>query len=238
MNMSHQHLTISKPLEAPTTVPIPVGNSEPVKRKRGRPKKNEVNDSVTTSFAPTSLVHSGSTDTVAPATPFPAVDASTSTVKKRGRPRGSINKQRDITEPQDKLTHHVITVKAGECISTKIMALSFDVNSNLCILTANGTISRATLRHPSSGSVTYEGQYDIIALGGSLLLLSDKSGSSHRSGGLNVSLFGPNGLVQGGVTGGLIAASTTQVVLLSFAGKYCSESELVNQATSSSTPLG
>ncbi|KAE9586656.1 putative PPC domain-containing protein [Lupinus albus] len=124
------------------------------------------------------------------------------------------------------------------CISTKIMALSFDVNSNLCILTANGTISRATLRHPSSGSVTYEGQYDIIALGGSLLLLSDKSGSSHRSGGLNVSLFGPNGLVQGGVTGGLIAASTTQVVLLSFAGKYCSESELVNQATSSSTPLG
>ncbi|OIW14768.1 hypothetical protein TanjilG_05389 [Lupinus angustifolius] len=223
--MSHQHLNIFKPLETQN----PVGNSESVKRKRGRPKKNGSNGSITTS----SLGHSGSVDT-----PFTTVADSPSTVKKRGRPRGSINKQRDIKEPEDKSTHHVITVKAGECISTKIMALSFEVNSNLCILTANGTISRATLRHPSSGSVTYEGQYDIITLGGSLLLLSDKSGSSHRSGGLNVSLFGPNGLVQGGVTGGLIAASTTQVVLLSFPGNYCSESELVNQPTSSSAPLG
>ncbi|CAL0326942.1 unnamed protein product [Lupinus luteus] len=249
--MSHQHLNTLKPLEAPTTVPVPLGNLEPVKRKRGRPKKNDQNGSITTtSFAPTSLEHSESADTVPPATPFTTADASTSTVKKRGRPRGSINKQRDIKEPEVKSTHHVITVKAGECIWAKIMALSFDVNSNLCIITANGTISRATLRHPSSGSVTYEvykhpilvmitwGQYDIITLGGSLLLLSDKSGSSHRSGGLNVSLFGPNGLVQGGVTGGLIASSTTQVVLLSFPGNYCSESELVNQPITSSAPLG
>ncbi|CAL0318954.1 unnamed protein product [Lupinus luteus] len=246
----------------------PVGSSEPVKRKRGRPKKNESNGPIasppavmvsaapaavhfgpptasTPPFAP--FAYAAATAPFSPAAPAPApapapaaaaaAPASSVPVKKRGRPRGSVNKQRRVNEtgPEFPLTPHVITVKAGECLATKIVALSLDVRSNVCILSANGAISRVTLRQPSSGSVTYEGRFEILTLGGSLLLY-DNNSPSHRSSGLSVSLSGPDGhVVGGGVMGELIAASAVQVVLLTFPGEYCNVPKLGNQMGNSST---
>ncbi|KAE9609475.1 hypothetical protein Lal_00020570 [Lupinus albus] len=268
-------------MAAPTVAPVPVstvnfngafghghvGSSEPVKRKRGRPKKNESNGPIASPpsvmvtaapavvhFAPPTassspfapFAHAAATAAYAtpfsPAAPAPApapaagAPASTVPVKKRGRPRGSLNKQRRVNEPGPEfpLTPHVITVKAGECLATKIVALSLDVRSNVCILSANGAISRVTLRQPSSGSVTYEGRFEILTLGGSLLLY-DNNGPSHRSSGLSVSLSGPDGhVVGGGIMGELIAASAVQVVLLSFPGEYCNVPKLANQMGNSS----
>ncbi|OIV96263.1 hypothetical protein TanjilG_05103 [Lupinus angustifolius] len=240
----------------------PVGSSEPVKRKRGRPKKIESNGPIAVTAAPAGVhfgppsastapfapfAHAAATAAYAAATtpfspaapasaPAPGAPASTVPVKKRGRPRGSVNKHRRVNEPGPEfpLTPHVITVKAGECLATKIVALSLDVRSNVCILSANGAISRVTLRQPSSGSVTYEGRFEILTLGGSLLLY-DNSGPSHRSSGLSVSLSGPDGhVVGGGVMGELIAASAVQVVLLSFPGEYCNVPKLANQMGNSS----
>lgn len=58
-----------------------------------------------------------------------------------------------------------------------------------------------------------QGRFEILSLGGSVFL--NESGSPHeRSGGLSVSLSGPDGRVLGGgVAGLLIAASPVQVHL-------------------------
>jgi len=98
-------------------------------------------------------------------------------------------------------------------------AMSFSGNGwAVCILTANGAVSNVTLRQgdSSGGTVTYEGSFEILSLAGSYLL-SESSGMSSRTGGLSVSLSGPDGRVLGGaVAGPLTAASPVQVVIGSF----------------------
>ncbi|KHN33771.1 Putative DNA-binding protein ESCAROLA [Glycine soja] len=145
--------------------------------------------------------------------------ASAGTVKRRGRPRGSVNKNKKnnsskYSGPGSWFTPHVITVKAGEDLSARIMTISQSSSRNICILTANGAISNVTLRQPASsgGTVTYEGRFEILSLGGSFFLAG-----TERAGGLSVSLSGPDGRVLGGgVAGLLVAASPVQIVLASF----------------------
>nr|CAB3481417.1 unnamed protein product [Digitaria exilis] len=86
------------------------------------------------------------------------------------------------------------------------------------ISTSNGAISNVTLRQTatSGGTVTYEGRFEILSLSGSFLLI-ENGGQRSRTGGLSVSLAGPDGrLLGGGVAGLLIAASPIQIVLGSF----------------------
>ncbi|KAH0857216.1 hypothetical protein HID58_085477 [Brassica napus] len=64
-------------------------------------------------------------------------------------------------------------------------------------------------------SLTYEGRFEILSLGGSYLV-NEEGGSKSRTGGLSVSLSGPEGHVIGGGIGMLIAASLVQVVACSF----------------------
>ncbi|XP_019414658.1 PREDICTED: AT-hook motif nuclear-localized protein 7-like [Lupinus angustifolius] len=140
-------------------------------------------------------------------------------------------------EPGSSMATHVMIVNVGECISTEILALSRDLGRNICVLTANGEISRVKLRLPSNEHVTYEGGFVIQSLGGSLVLFDGGSGPSGRSGGLTVSFFGPSGhLVGGAVAGEMIAASTVQVVLLSFPGEFGNASKEPNKTGNSSAP--
>ncbi|XP_020265413.1 AT-hook motif nuclear-localized protein 10-like [Asparagus officinalis] len=135
-------------------------------------------------------------------------------------------------------TPHVITVKAGEDVYSKIMSFSQHGPRAVCILSANGAISNVTLRQAatSGGTVTYEGRFEILSLSGSFLL-SDNGGQRSRTGGLSVSLAGPDGRVLGGGVAGLLtAASPLQVVVGSFIADGPKESRPMSAADQSAAP--
>ncbi|XP_018454477.1 AT-hook motif nuclear-localized protein 6 isoform X1 [Raphanus sativus] len=114
-------------------------------------------------------------------------------------------------------TTHQFTVNAGEDVTMKVMPYSQGSRA-ICILSATGTISNVTLRQPttSGGTLTYEGRFDILSLSGSFIP-TENGGTKGRSGGMSISLAGPNGkIVGGGLAGMLIAASPVQVIMGSF----------------------
>ncbi|XP_031473470.1 AT-hook motif nuclear-localized protein 10 [Nymphaea colorata] len=184
----------------------------PVKRKRGRPRKYGPDGTMALALTPVSSLPGGYSSAANPTSP---------TAKKaRGRPPGSGKKQQlaALGSPGTGFMPHVITVKAGEDVASKIMSFSQQGPRAVCILSANGAISNVTLRQPatSGGTVTYEGRFEILSLSGSFLL-SESGGQRSRTGGLSVSLAGPDGRVLGGgVAGLLMAASPVQVVVGSF----------------------
>lgn len=188
---------------APSAVP----QGEPVRRKRGRPRKYGHDGKVSLALTPTS------------STPPPTQK------RGRGRPPGTGRKQQLASiggwlssSAGFGFTPHVINISVGEDIATKIMSFSQQGPRAVCVLSANGAISTVTLRQPlsSGGTVTYEGRFEILCLSGSYLL-SANGGSHSRTGGLSVSLASPDGRVIGGGVGGvLIAASPVQVIVGSF----------------------
>lgn len=202
---------------------------EPARKKRGRPRKYSPSPdgNIALALAPAPVSTGGSAASggghlessndggSAGATGTPGTDPSAK--KHRGRPPGSGKRQLDaLGAPGVGFTPHVITVKAGEDIASKITAFSQQGPRTICILSANGAISNVTLRQPamSGGSVTYEGRFEIISLSGSFLLADS---NSNRSSGLSVSLAGSDGRVLGGgVAGSLVAATPVQVVVGSF----------------------
>ncbi|XP_054794240.1 AT-hook motif nuclear-localized protein 10-like [Prosopis cineraria] len=189
--------------------------SEPLKRKRGRPRKYGPDGAMALVSEPKPLAVSVNQSSGGPASP-----TSTSLKKVRGRPPGSSKKQQSEVLGSAGLgfTPHVITVKAGEDVSSKIMSFSQHGPRAVCILSANGAISNVTLRQAatSGGTVTYEGRFEILSLSGSFLL-SEYGSQRSRTGGLSVSLSGPDGRVLGGGVAGLLtAASPVQVVVGSF----------------------
>lgn len=256
---------------------INVGGSggDPMKRKRGRPRKYGPDGtmalaiaSAPQSVAVTQLTSSGLSSPPAQAqvqplvpTPSPGSDVgvagpavalggsvSPSGVKKaRGRPPGSSKKQQldALGSAGIGFTPHVITVKAGEDVSSKIMSFSQHGSRAVCILSANGAISNVTLRQQSTsgGTVTYEGRFEILALSGSYLP-SENGGQRSRTGGLSVCLSGPDGRVLGGsVAGLLMAAAPVQVVVSSFIADGRKVSKSANHmepssATSKLPPTG
>ncbi|CAK9150212.1 unnamed protein product [Ilex paraguariensis] len=103
-------------------------------------------------------------------------------------------------------------------VLAKLMTFSQNTTRAVCILSANGAISNVTLRQASTsgGTVTYEGRFEILSLSGSFLL-TESGGQRSRTGGLSVSLAGPDGRVLGGGVAGLLtAAAPVQVVVGSF----------------------
>lgn len=203
------------------------GLGEQIKKKRGRPRKYSTDGSMAlalTTVSPTSTTSPGSTmfSSQSGGQPNAGFSISGDPMKKgRGRPPGSSGKKQQILALGSAGTGfipHVITVKAGEDVSSKIMSLSQNGPRAICILSANGAISNVTLRQAatSGGTVTYEGRFEILSLSGSFLL-SENGGQRSRTGGLSVSLAGPDGrVVGGGVAGLLTAASPVQVVVGSF----------------------
>ncbi|XP_076891637.1 AT-hook motif nuclear-localized protein 10-like [Bidens hawaiensis] len=173
-----------------------------VKRRRGRPRK--YTPDVSDSPAP---VQAGG-DFVTPAK------------RPRGRPPGSLNKQHTpaLGSPGVGFTPHILDVKDGEDVLAKMMWFSQNSNRALCILSANGAVSNVTLRQSteSGGTVTYEGNFEILSLSGSFMV-SEVDGQRRRTGGISVSLSGPDGRVLGGNVAGLLtAASPVQLIVGSF----------------------
>ncbi|XP_027183174.1 AT-hook motif nuclear-localized protein 10-like [Coffea eugenioides] len=202
-------------------------NIEPAKKKRGRPRKyspDGAGSSIALGLSPTPVTPISSASIVGLADSGGGggggtLSSETPAKKHRGRPPGSGKRQLDALGAAGVgFTPHVITVKAGEDIASKIMAFSQQGPRTVCILSANGAICNVTLRQPamSGGTVTYEGRFEIISLSGSFLL-SENNGSRSRTGGLSVSLAGSDGRVLGGgVAGMLMAATPVQVVVGSF----------------------
>ncbi|XP_023002576.1 AT-hook motif nuclear-localized protein 10-like [Cucurbita maxima] len=195
--------------------------SEQTKKKRGRPRKYGPDGSMALALGSGPPSGSGGFSPSTMANPASEGLASPNSMKKtKGRPHGSKKKQQlEALGPAGiGFTPHVIDVKAGEDVSSKIMSFSQNGPRAICILSANGAISNVTLRQSaiSGGTVTYEGRFEILSLSGSFLL-SENGGQRSRTGGLSVSLSGPDGRVLGGGVAGLLtAASPVQVVVGSF----------------------
>lgn len=195
-------------------------SSETVKRKRGRPRKYTKDENGVT----VSIDNS----------PLPATSA-----KKKGKLSAKKAQLLALGSAGQNFTPHVLTVNAGEDVSTKIITFTSQGPWAVCILSANGAISNATLRHSgvSGGAVTYEGRFEILSLSGSFLL-TENAGTRSRTGGLSVSLAGPDGrVIGGGVAGLLMAASPVQVVV----GTFFNESRKSvgsSEAASGSKPSG
>ncbi|KAG5542624.1 hypothetical protein RHGRI_022224 [Rhododendron griersonianum] len=241
---------------AATAVPHNVNVGGTVKRKRGRPRKYGPNGAMTLSLTPAPLPpatvsQSAGTFSPPPQPPPPSVplggggggggsESHSSLKKGRGRPPGSSKKQQmeALGSAGVGFTPHIITVKAGEDVSSKIMSFSQHGPRAVCVLSASGTISNVTLRQAatSGGTATYEGRFDILSLSGSFLL-TEVGGQRSRTGGLSVSLAGPDGRVLGGCVAGLLtAASPVQVIVGSFIADGRNDTKSISQMEPLSAP--
>ncbi|XP_059629458.1 AT-hook motif nuclear-localized protein 1-like [Cornus florida] len=200
----------------PVSVAVPVPGTE-VKKKRGRPRKYGPDGKPTMALSPMPISAS-----------IPLTGDFSAWNHGRGRSVDSFKKKHklDFERPGDRVaysvganfTPHVITVNAGEDVTMKIISFSQQGSRAICILAANGAISNVTLRQPNSsgGTLTYEGRFEILSLSGSFMP-TDSGGTKSRSGGMSVSLAGPDGrVVGGGLAGLLVAAGPVQVVVGSF----------------------
>ncbi|RZC82364.1 hypothetical protein C5167_045150 [Papaver somniferum] len=141
----------------------------------------------------------------------PVFSSSSSDFKRRsrGRPKGSGNRQLLASLGEwvsnsagGKFLPHVVTIDSGEDIAAKIISFSRKGPRAICILSANGSVSN--------------GSFEILSLTGSFTINST-GGVRSRTGGLSVSLAGPDGRVVGGaVAGQLLASSKIQVIVGSF----------------------
>ncbi|KAK9983521.1 hypothetical protein SO802_033046 [Lithocarpus litseifolius] len=190
-----------------------VPSGEPIKKKRGRPRKYGPDGPVSLQLSPMSAAPN--------ATPG---SNSSSQKRARGRPPGTGRKQKlaDLGEWMNNsagmaFSPHVITIGVGEDIVAKILSFSQQRPRALCILSGTGTVSSVTLRQPASTgvSVTYEGRFQILCLSGSYLVAED-GGPRNRTGGISASLSSADGHVIGGGIAMLIASSPVQVVVCSF----------------------
>ncbi|XP_009601862.1 AT-hook motif nuclear-localized protein 7 [Nicotiana tomentosiformis] len=165
---------------------------------------------------------SGFTITSPPSSAF----SSSSSKRGRGRPSGSSGNLQLIASLGELFAHtaggdfmpHVVTVHTGEDVAGKVYSFVQKGSRGICVLSANGAVSNVTIRQPGSsgGLLTYEGRFEILALTGSYTV-SENGGMKSRSGGLSVSLAGPDGrVIGGGIAGSLIAASPIQMVVGSF----------------------
>lgn len=207
-------------------------NGSAAKRRRGRPRKYvPVSDGKVVAASPVSSIAVQSQSgggSVGGGGGF-AVAQGGSGKRGRGRPAGSRGKHKDssvfpfnVSPTVSGLagvgfTPHIVVVQPGMDVLARLMSFS-QVNSQaVCVLSANGTIASVTLQQSSSGgTVSYEGRFQILSISGSFLL-SESGGQRSRTGGLSVSLAGPDGSVLGGgVAGLLIAASPVQVIVGTF----------------------
>ncbi|KAJ3680508.1 hypothetical protein LUZ60_016786 [Juncus effusus] len=212
----------ASPSPVPFQQPVPVNTSTSLstdgtelvkKKKEGRPRKYFPEGSVGLALSPIS----GS-----------APQSSSSGQKRKGRPPGTGTKQQQFASFGEWMvgsagmgfTPHVIRLSVGEDIFSKIMAFAQQGPRAICVLSANGSVSKVTLRQPSysyPGSITYKGRFEILTLNGSFMLCETDNGSYNRTGWLSVSLSSPDGRVFGGsVAGLLIAASPIQLIVGSF----------------------
>ncbi|KAM7277949.1 hypothetical protein ACFE04_005083 [Oxalis oulophora] len=178
--------------------------TEPVKKKRGRPRK----------YAPQGVDLGCSPLPVRPKAS--SESGSPSQKRTKGRPPGTGRKQQ-LAALGYAFAPHVICIERGEDIVEKLLTFSQQRPRALCIMSGTGTISSGTLRQPGTmtPTVSFEGNFDILCFSGSYLVAEE--GSPHsRTGGISASLSTHDGHVIGGGVAKLIAAGPVQVVVCSF----------------------
>ncbi|XP_052172068.1 AT-hook motif nuclear-localized protein 7-like [Diospyros lotus] len=197
---------------------VPGGSGDlSVKKKRGRPRKYDSDGNLRVPYVSTTPPPPGFT--------FSPPSSEFSSKRGRGRPPGSGNWQLLASLGElfantagGDFTPHVVTVNTGEDVAAKILSFSQKGPRGICVLSANGAVSNVTIRQPGSsgGLLTYEGRFEILSLSGSFTI-SENGGVRSRTGGLSVSLAGPDGrVIGGGIAGLLMAASPIQMVVGSF----------------------
>ncbi|XP_015068079.1 AT-hook motif nuclear-localized protein 1 [Solanum pennellii] len=197
----------------------PVNVTEETKKKRGRPRKYGPDGKPAVALSPMPISAS-----------IPLAGDFSAWKNSGSRPVDSFKKKNkfEVGTPGEGMaysvgasanfTPHVITVNAGEDVNMKIISFAQQGSRAICVLAANGAISNVTLRQPNSsgGTLTYEGHFEILSLTGSFMP-SDNGVTKSRSGGMSVSLSGPDGRVMGGgLAGMLVAAGPIQIVVGSF----------------------
>ncbi|KAF2313292.1 hypothetical protein GH714_010170 [Hevea brasiliensis] len=173
-------------------VPPGVPMGEPVKKKRGRPRKYAPDGQVSLGLSPM------------PVKPKPSSGQDPLSPRRaRGRPPGTGRKQQlallgDWMNSSAGLAFspHVIRIGAGEDIVAKILSFAQQRTRAVCILSGTG-------------------HFEILCLSGSYLVAED-GGPRHRTGGISASFSSPDGHVIGGAIGMLISAGPVQVVACSF----------------------
>ncbi|CAN8245377.1 unnamed protein product [Cochlearia groenlandica] len=218
----HMGMSSSAAVQPPPPPPPPQMEQPVVKKKRGRPRKYAPEGQVSLGLLP--MLPSSSSSTGNKSKESSSMSDPNAPKRARGRPPGTGRKQRlaNLGEWMNNsaglaFAPHVISVAAGEDIVSKVLSFSQQRPRALCIMSGTGTVSSVTLHQPASTapSVTFEGRFGILSLGGSYLV-NEEGGSKSRTGGMSVSLSGPEGHVIGGGIGMLIAASLVQVVACSF----------------------
>nr|XP_043632098.1 AT-hook motif nuclear-localized protein 14-like [Erigeron canadensis] len=189
---------------APSAVSSPLETG--VRRKRGRPRKYGTPEQA----AAAKRLSSSSS----PSTSVPPLSPSRKKELSLGV-GGSSFKKSSLGNTGQGFTPHVISINAGEDIGQKIMSFLQQSKQEMCVLSASGSISNASLRQPatSGGNISYEGRFDILSLCGSYVR-SDFGGTT---GGLSVCLSSNDGQIIGGsIDGPVIAAGPVQVIVGTF----------------------
>ncbi|KAF2300661.1 hypothetical protein GH714_015026 [Hevea brasiliensis] len=187
-------------------------------KERGRPKKFDM-DSETVSL---------------PVSPPPDFTSSLSgTYEKRGRRRPYGSGDYEAETAGGSFTPHVMLVDPGEDILSKISSFAERGPLAVCILSATGAVSIATITEPSYGGIwRYRGLFEILSLSGSFTL-DETRGAHRKTGVLSVSLAKPDGRVFGGtVVGPLIAYNPIQLIVASFKQNIFKELKLRQLAES------
>ncbi|XP_074558095.1 AT-hook motif nuclear-localized protein 10-like isoform X2 [Curcuma longa] len=185
--------------------------AEPVRRKRGRPRKYGPPPPSRSSSQPKPMTVPSSSPT-SPSAFVRAKDGSSASPSSSKKPKLAA-----LGNAGHGFKTHVITVMAGEDVAQKIMSFVQQFEHTFCVLAASGSISKASLLHPAvfGGSVTYEGKFEILSLSGSFV--HNRADGDLRTGGLSICLSGADGrVVGGGVKGPLVAAEPVQVIAGSF----------------------
>ncbi|AQL05462.1 AT-hook motif nuclear-localized protein 13 [Zea mays] len=143
-----------------------LGMGELMRKKRGRPRKYAPDGSMALALAPISSASAGGGGGAAApgqqqqhggfSIGSPPSDPS---AKRRGRPPGSGKKKQfeALGSWGIAFTPHILAVKAGEDVASKIMTFSQQGPRTVCILSANGAISNVTLRQPATSAEFLEG---------------------------------------------------------------------------------
>ncbi|GMN39335.1 hypothetical protein TIFTF001_008566 [Ficus carica] len=191
------------------------------KKKRGRPRKYDANGNLNLSYARVTAVQSQTT-------PFslslasPSEFSSSSSKRGKGRPPGSgclfAKKMRETEEENLGLpgwsSVRVNLLFLGNCLQAQPVGIS-----RLMWVPEEFVFSLPMGQFPTSpfaNRALLAGRFEILSLSGSFTVQDTNTGRN-RTGGLSVSLAGPDGrVIGGGIAGLLTAASPIQIVVGSF----------------------
>ncbi|XP_074294189.1 AT-hook motif nuclear-localized protein 20-like [Silene latifolia] len=136
----------------------------------------------------------------------------------RGRPPGSKNKAKApiivTRDSPNTLRSHVMEVSDGADVAESIATYARRRQCGVAVLSATGSVSNVSIRHPPGGAVVaLHGRLEILALSGTFLPGPVPVGST----GLTVYLSGGQGQVVGGsVVGPIIASGPVMVIAATF----------------------